>query len=97
MATQGRLTQIAATDDTKEKTEQYKKLLTELVAAAAEADINEYIEHSECARLALPHTLLGSASVCELVLLFGSSQATQIVIASRVGSHQPTRPAMQEG
>lgn len=48
MATQGRLTQIAGTDDTKEKTEQYKKLLTELIAAAAEPDINEYVEHSKC-------------------------------------------------
>jgi hypothetical protein len=72
MATQGRLAQIAGTDDTKEKTEQYKNLLTELVAAAAESDINEFVEHSKCARLAVPHThscSLSSAGVFEIDLV----------------------------
>lgn len=43
-----RLAAVQRLEDAKEKTEQYKKLLAELLAAAAEADIKEYVEHSEC-------------------------------------------------
>jgi hypothetical protein len=42
-----RLGAVQRLEDAKEKTEQYKKLLAELVAAAAEADIKDYVEHSE--------------------------------------------------
>lgn len=48
MAIADRLQQVASLEDQKEKTEQYKRLLAELVAAASEADIKDYVEHSEC-------------------------------------------------
>lgn len=47
MATQDRLRHVQSLEDQKEKTEQYRKLLAELIAAASEADIKDYVEHSK--------------------------------------------------
>lgn len=41
------LAQAAAVGDQKEKVEAYKRVLAGLVAAASEADLQEYVEHSE--------------------------------------------------
>jgi hypothetical protein len=56
MTIKARLSQAQAVEDQKEKTEQYKKVLLELTAAASEADFEEYVDHSECPRLAVAHT-----------------------------------------
>jgi hypothetical protein len=53
MTVKTRLSQAHAVEDQKEKTEQYKKLLSELTAAASEAEFEEYVDHSECPRLAM--------------------------------------------
>lgn len=56
MTIKARLSQAHAVEDQKEKTEQYKKLLSELTAAASEAEFEEYVDHSECPWLAVTHT-----------------------------------------
>lgn len=45
MTVKTRLSQAHAVEDQKEKTEQYKKLLSELTAAASEAEFEEYVDH----------------------------------------------------
>lgn len=47
MTIQDRLDKVQRLEDAKEKTDQYKKLLSEVVAAAAESDLKEYVDHSE--------------------------------------------------
>lgn len=56
------LTQIAASGDQKQRADQYKTLLGNLVQAAAEADINTFVDHSRCPKVSqinsvrsLPH------------------------------------------
>lgn len=52
MGVQEQLEQIAGSADPKQKAEVYKQLLGSLVQAASEADINAFVDHSECAAAA---------------------------------------------
>jgi hypothetical protein len=48
MGVQEQLEQIAGSADPKQKAELYKQLLGGLIQAAAEADLNSFVDHSEC-------------------------------------------------
>lgn len=87
MSVQDRLRHVQSLDDQKEKTEQYKKLLGELIAAASEADINAYVEHSECCTQApLPPAWLVVQVMlqCSHSLSARSSRTTPLLLSSRI-------------
>lgn len=87
MSVQDRLRHVQSLDDQKEKTEQYKKLLGELIAAASEADINAYVEHSECCTQApLPPAWLVVQVMlqCSHSLSARSSRTTPLLLSSSI-------------
>jgi hypothetical protein len=47
MGVQAQLEQIAGSADPKQKAELYKQLLESLIQAASEADLNDFVDHSE--------------------------------------------------
>jgi hypothetical protein len=73
MGVQAQLEQIAGSADPKPKAELYKQLLGSLIQAASEADLNDFVDHSECAaadqRSAPPGRAVNRGMVCSEQLL----------------------------
>jgi hypothetical protein len=62
MGVQEQLEQIAGSADPKQKAELYKQLLGGLIQAAAEADLNAFVDHSECRAGTVSHRSADSGS-----------------------------------